>query len=159
MSVARMSCPEFLDAPLRPAQEPVDVEAIGVGRHLGGDPGDQTCECLGKRRAHAKPTLEGREAYLHLLADRRPPVSLFGRQQDARAGELFPQTAKEPHLAHAAPSKPVADCPTWRGCKTSRSVESTRRVSGSPTNSSRTARRKGSRKRRSLRRRRCKEEG
>ena len=33
MSVARISCPEFLDAPLRPAQEPVDVEAIGVGRH------------------------------------------------------------------------------------------------------------------------------
>src|SRR5215207_764872 len=71
---------------------------------------------------------------------------------------VTPSTEKEPHLTQAAPSKP-ADCSTWRGCNTESSVESTTRVSGSPTSSRTICRRRGSRKRLSFLTRRLKEEG
>jgi hypothetical protein len=111
-----MSCPEFLDASLRPAQKPVDVAAVGVGCHLRRDPGDQTRERPGQRSAHAEPTLEGREAHLHLLAYRRPPVGLLGRQQDAGVGELFTQrpasvsqVSQEPPRYGALLESPASD--------------------------------------------------
>jgi hypothetical protein len=44
----------------------------------------------------------------------------------------------------------AADGSAWRGRRTSKSVESTRRVSGSPSNSGRTVPRKGCRKHLSL---------
>jgi hypothetical protein len=54
-----------------------------------------------------------------------------------------PYTEKEPHLIQEAPSKPLP-CPSCLGCKTESKVESTIKVSGSPTNSeSTTTRRKG----------------
>ena len=57
-----------------------------------------------------------------------------------------PYTEKEPHLTQQAPSKALP-CPTCLGCKTESKVESTIKVSGSPTNSESTTRRKGSKKR------------
>src|SRR5215213_6043363 len=218
MSVARISGPQLLDAPLRPAQQPVDVEAVGVGSHLRRDPGDQPRKRLGQRPIHPEDALEGREAHLHLLADWRAPVCLLGSQQHPAPGQFLSecpaavgQIPKEPpgdagllksglrqKLAHQehvcgvcggqlvgeghavgstqqvqlhpvegerSPLYPFRSLktrrrlPHLRGCKTSRSVESTVRVSGSPTNSGRTSRRKGSKKRLSFFTRRCKEEG
>src|SRR5215216_5206312 len=69
-----------------------------------------------------------------------------------------PYTEKEPHLTHAAPSKPT-DCPTCLGCKTESKVESTIMVSGSPTSSARKKRLSGSKKWRNFLILRCKEEG
>src|SRR5215208_5808789 len=69
-----------------------------------------------------------------------------------------PQTLKEPHLTHAPPGNPEP-WGTCLGCKTESSVESTSKVSGSPTISERTSRRRGSRKRRNLLTRRWNEEG
>src|SRR5215212_2899104 len=69
-----------------------------------------------------------------------------------------PYTENDPHLTQEAPSKPL-DCPSCLGCKTESSVESTIRVSGSPTNSETTSRRKGSKKRLSLLTLRWNEEG
>ncbi len=37
-----MSGPQLLDAPLRPPEEPIHVQAVGVGRHLGRDPDHQS---------------------------------------------------------------------------------------------------------------------
>jgi hypothetical protein len=54
-----------------------------------------------------------------------------------------PYTEKEPHLTQQAPSKALP-WPTWVGCKTESKLESTIKVSGSPTNSQSTTRRKGS---------------
>src|SRR5215207_10161201 len=88
MSVARMSGPQLLDAALRTTEQAVDVETIGVGRHLRRDPGDQAHKRLGKRPVHTEDALEGREAHLHLLADRWTPIGLFSRQQDAALGQL-----------------------------------------------------------------------
>ncbi len=44
MSVARMSGPQLLDAPLRPPEEPIHVQAVGVGRHLRRDPNSLTVD-------------------------------------------------------------------------------------------------------------------
>src|SRR5215210_8525675 len=93
MSVAKMSCPQFLDAPLWPPEEPVDIKTVGVGGHLRRDPGAQTHQRLGQRPVHAEDTLEGREAHLNLLAYRCPSVGPFGRQQDAALSQLFSQLA------------------------------------------------------------------
>ncbi len=93
MSVARISGPKLLDAPLRPPEEPVDVETVGVGRHLRRDPGDRSRERLCQRPVHPEDPLEGREAHLHLLAYRRPPVRLLGGQQHAGPGQILPEFA------------------------------------------------------------------
>src|SRR5215217_2051444 len=92
MSVARTSCPQFFDAPLRPAQQPVDVAAVGVGCYLSGDPGDQTPQRLGQRPVHPEDTLEGREAHLHLLADRRAPVSFLGGRRNLKQKKFLPES-------------------------------------------------------------------
>src|SRR5829696_2180471 len=65
---------------------------------------------------------------------------------------------KEPQRTHAAPGNPDP-CGTCLGCKTESSVESTSKVSGSPTISERISRRRGSRKRLSLLTLRGNEEG
>src|ERR687898_992641 len=65
---------------------------------------------------------------------------------------------KEPQRTHAAPGNPDP-CGTCLGCKTESSVESTSKVSGSPTISERISRRRGSRKRLSLLTLRWNEEG
>ena len=88
MSVARFSCPQFPDSALRTTQQPVDVATVGVGSHLRRNPGGQAHQRLGQRPVHTEDTLESREAHLHLLADRRSPMRLFGRQQDAVLGQL-----------------------------------------------------------------------
>src|SRR5215217_526539 len=93
MSVARFSCPQVPDAPLRTTEQPIDVAAVGVGCHLRRDPGGKTRERLGQRPVHPEDALEGREAHLHLLADRWAPIRLFGRQQDAAFGQLFGELA------------------------------------------------------------------
>src|SRR5215203_6321126 len=76
MSVARISGPQLLDAPLRSAQEPVDVEAVGVRADLGRDPGRQPDERLGQGAIHPEGPLERREADLHLLPAHRAPSRL-----------------------------------------------------------------------------------
>src|SRR5215207_126398 len=81
MSVARISCPQFLDVSLRSPQEAVDVAAVGVGGNLGHDPGRKPYERLRQRVVHPEDALEGREANLYLLPDRRPPLGPFAGQQ------------------------------------------------------------------------------
>jgi hypothetical protein len=61
----------------------------------------------------------------------------------AQQMQPHPLDGEGTHLTHAAASKPV-DRLSWRRCNTSNSVESMRRVSGSPTDSGTTVRRKGS---------------
>jgi hypothetical protein len=55
MSVARISGPQLLDAPLRPSEQPVDVEGVGVRADLGRDPGNETHQ-RGRQRL-AEPEL------------------------------------------------------------------------------------------------------
>src|SRR5215204_579512 len=93
MSVARMSGPQLLDAPLWPPEQPVDVQTVGVGCHLRRDPGDQTRERLVQRPVHAEDPLEDREAHLHLLAYRWAPIRLLRRKQDTAPGQLLPERA------------------------------------------------------------------
>src|SRR5215212_10500062 len=52
------SCPQFLDAPLRTIQMPVDQERVGVGRYLRRDPGGQPHQRGGQRLAQAEDPLE-----------------------------------------------------------------------------------------------------
>src|SRR5918995_3543268 len=87
MSVARISGPQLLDAPLRPAQEPVDVETVGVSADLGRDPGRQPGERLGQGASHPEGPLKRREADLHLLSAHRAPSRPFGSQRNAPTGE------------------------------------------------------------------------
>src|SRR5215208_1307504 len=106
MSVARISGPLLLDAPLRPAQQPVDVEAVGVGGHLRRDPGDQPRKRLGQRPIHPEDALEGREAHLHLLADWRAPVCLLGSQQHPAPGQFLSEC---PAAVGQIPKEPPGD--------------------------------------------------
>src|SRR5215203_1526533 len=90
MSLARFSCPQVPNAPLRTTKHPVDIAAVGISRHLRRDPNGQTRERLCKRLVHSEDTLEGREAHLYLLADRWTPIRLFGREDEAGRGHEFP---------------------------------------------------------------------
>src|SRR5215208_5469631 len=87
MSVARISGPKLLDAALRTTQQPVDVEPVGVGGDLRRDPGGQPSERLGQRALHPEDALEGREAYLHLLAHWWATVRLLGGHRNSDLGE------------------------------------------------------------------------
>src|SRR5215207_1225566 len=89
MSVARISCPQLLDVSLRSPQEAVDVAAEGVGGNLRHDPGRQPNERLRQRVVHPEDALEGREANLYLLPDRRPPLGPFGGQQHVTPCQLL----------------------------------------------------------------------
>src|SRR5215212_11587251 len=91
MSVARISGPKLLDAALRTTQQPVDVEPVGVGGDLRRDPGRQPSERLGQRAFHPEDALEGREAYLHLLADWWTTGRLLGGQQHPALGQFLPE--------------------------------------------------------------------
>ena len=88
MSVAKFSCPQVPDAPLRTTEQPVDVATVGVGCHLRRDPGGQAHQRLCERPVHTEDALEGRESHLHLLADRRAPIRLYGSEQDTALGQL-----------------------------------------------------------------------
>src|SRR5919107_753925 len=188
MSVAKISGPQLLDVPLRPSEEPVHVQTVGVGCHLRRHPDRQPHERLRQCFAQPEDALEGGQAYLHgrpglprASSRRSPPPNPLpqavpapgarprrwppsarrkgARDWSSRGCEASPRRGRTiPHLTQCAPSKP-ADCFTWRGCSTASSVESTTRVSGSPTNSGTTARLRSSRKRLSLRSLRWKEEG
>src|SRR5215213_8625827 len=118
MSVARFSCPQVPDAPLRTTEQPVDVAAVGISRHLRRNPGCQTRERLCKSLGHPEDALEGRQAHLHLLADRWTPIRLFGRKQYA---VLLGQFRGEPTAAvrqiPKEPSREVALAETGRGHK------------------------------------------
>src|SRR5215204_6315132 len=81
------SCPQLPHAALGSSQQPVDVEAIGVGRYLRRDPGGQPSERLGQGAVHPEGALERRKAYLHLLPRRWAPVCPLRCQHDAAAGE------------------------------------------------------------------------
>src|SRR5919107_681034 len=86
MSVARISGPQLLDAPLRTAQQTVEEEAIGVGRQLRRYPGDEPHEGSCQRLLETELPLEAGQRYLHLL-----PLSVllgaFCHQQDPRLGK------------------------------------------------------------------------
>src|SRR5215203_4485929 len=87
MYVARISCPQLLDVPLRPVEQSVDVEAVGVGGHLRRDPGGESHQRLRQRSAETESSLEGRKADLHLLPRSGTPLRSFGYQHDAALGE------------------------------------------------------------------------
>ena len=90
MSVARTLGPQVLDAPLRPAQQPVDVATVSVGCYLRRDLGRQAGERLGQRAIHPEDALEDRKAHLHLLADRQAPVRFLGGQEDDAPRQFLP---------------------------------------------------------------------
>src|SRR5215217_6103690 len=111
MSVARISCPQFLDVSLRSPQEAVDVAAVGVGGNLGHDPGRKPYERLRQRVVHPEDALEGREANLYLLPERRPPLGPFAPQQHitpcqllsectAAVGEISKELPRRSSLEH-----------------------------------------------------------
>src|SRR5215208_1435286 len=106
MSVARISGPQLLDAPLRPAHQPVDVEAVGVGGYLRRNPGDQPRKRLGQRPIHPEDALESREAHLHLLADRRAPICLLGSQHHIANGQFLSEC---PAAIRQIPKEPPGD--------------------------------------------------
>ena len=89
MSVARISGPQVLDAPLRPAQHLVNQEGIGVGDHLRRDPGREAHQCFRQGLPEPELALGTGEDDLHLLP---LPVLLgsLGHQPDAalRQGRL-----------------------------------------------------------------------
>src|SRR5918997_5518236 len=87
MSVARISCPQLLYVPLRPVEQSVDVEAVGVGGYLRRYPGSEPYQRLRQRSAETESSLEGRKADLHLLPRSRTPLRPFGYQHDAAVGE------------------------------------------------------------------------
>src|SRR5215204_5584152 len=90
MSVARISCPQTLYPALRPAQQPVDVEAVGVGCYLRHDPGRKPHEGLGRRAFDPEDSFEGRKRDLNLL----PCAVLagaFGHQSDSCTGQRHTQ--------------------------------------------------------------------
>src|SRR5215204_1324661 len=89
MSVARILCPQLLDEPLRPSEEPVDVQAVGVGGHLLSDPRGQPHQRGRQRLAHPEDPLERCEAHLRLLADRRATLGALGLKQHAGLGQLL----------------------------------------------------------------------
>jgi hypothetical protein len=90
MSVARFSCPQLLDLPLRTAQQWVNVEAVGVGCYRRRDPAGEPHK--GPRQRLPKPelALEIRQRYLHLLPLAAVPRA-FRHQQDAGLGQGFLQ--------------------------------------------------------------------
>ena len=62
MSVARILRPQGLDEPLRSSEESVNVQAVGVGDHLLGDPRDQPHQRGRQRLAYPEDPLEHRQA-------------------------------------------------------------------------------------------------
>src|SRR5215210_454269 len=102
MSVARMSCPQTLYPTLCSAQQPVDVEPVGVGCYLRHNPGRKPHQSLGQRAFDPEDPLERRERYLNLL-----PCAVLagalGHQSDSCTGQRLTQLlasvrqiAKEP---------------------------------------------------------------
>src|SRR5919112_2933846 len=87
MSVARISCPQLLDVPLRPVEQPADVEAIGVGGYLRRYSGSESHQRLRQGSAETESSLESRKADLHLLPRSGTPLRPFGYQHDAAVGE------------------------------------------------------------------------
>src|SRR5919107_5763996 len=91
MSVAKISGPQLLDVPLRPSEEPVHVQTVGVGCHLRRHPDRQPHERLRQCFAQPEDALEGGQAYLHLLPDRRGPP---------------PPPRRQPHPSRRPPPPP-----------------------------------------------------
>src|SRR5215217_4893381 len=89
MSVARISCQQLLEIPLRPAQEAVDVETVSVGGYLRHDPGRKPYERLSECTLHTKDALEDREANLYLLPE-CGASSLMARSPAAHYALLAP---------------------------------------------------------------------
>src|SRR5215211_4557884 len=90
MPVAWISGPQLLDPPLWPAEETVDVEAIGVGRYLRRDPRSEPHQRLGQGLPQPEDPLEARKADLYAL----PLAALLGpvaHQQDAALGQSILQ--------------------------------------------------------------------
>src|SRR5215213_228659 len=77
------SCPQFLDAPLRTIQMPVDQERVGVGRYLRRDPGGQPHQRGGQRLAQAEDPLEAGDGDLYVLPRPVAPFRALGSQEDA----------------------------------------------------------------------------
>src|SRR5829696_3418279 len=115
MSVARFSCPQVPDAPLRTTEQPVDVAAVGISCYLRRDPNGQTRERLCKRPVHTEDTLEGRETHLHLLTDRWTPIRLFRREHDGALGQLRSEPTAAVGQIPQQPSGEVALAEAGRG--------------------------------------------
>src|SRR5215212_8457204 len=106
MSVARISRPQLLYASLRPSEEPVDVQTVGVGRHLRRDPDRQPHQRFRQRLAQPEGSFEMREADLDLLPPRRPAARSPGREQDPAFGQPPPERAV---LVGEIPEEPPRD--------------------------------------------------
>jgi hypothetical protein len=104
MSVARISGPKLLDAPLRSAQQTVDVQAVGVSADLGRDPARQPHQGSRQRPIHPEGALERREAHLRLLPHGGTTLRPFGRQQDAALRECLLQ---RPGAVGEVPEEPA----------------------------------------------------
>src|SRR5215208_2780487 len=85
------SCPQFLDAPLRTIQMPVDQERVGVGRYLRRDPGGQPHQRGGQRLAQAEDPLEAGDGDLYVLPRPVAPFRVLGGQEDADLRQGLPQ--------------------------------------------------------------------
>src|SRR4051812_31872338 len=81
------SCPQFLDAPLRTSQRPVDREGVGVGCYFGRDPGSQSHEGGRERLAQAEYPLQAGDGDLHSLPDPTPPRGWLRHQKDVHLGQ------------------------------------------------------------------------
>lgn len=90
MSVAGISGPELLDAPLRTIQMPVNQQGVGVGADLRRDPGGQPYQGGRQRLPETKDSLQARKADLYSLPE-PPPLAWFGTQEDAYLGQSLPQ--------------------------------------------------------------------
>src|SRR5215218_6693354 len=91
MCVARFSCPQLLDAPLRTIQTPVDQERVGVSRYLRRDPGSQPDQRGGQSLAQAEDSLQAGDGDLYVLPRPVAPFRALGSQEDADLCQGLPQ--------------------------------------------------------------------
>ena len=98
-------CPQFLDPTLRTTQHPVDEQSVvGVGRHLGRDPGNQPHQRGGQGLPQTEGPLQARKAKLDLLPSLRRLASRWPRCSPARS-PTRPDPPRGPHRGRPDPPR------------------------------------------------------